>query len=276
MLGRDLEDLFPGAEPADADGPVVLEVEDLVVHPGGPAVSLQVRAGEVVALAGLIGAGRTELLETIFGVRPAVSGQVRVHGRPVPRADTTAAIRAGLALVPEDRKVGGAVLSMSILRNAVLPRLPAFTRAGWLQRRAATQAVRAVVEDVRLRHASLSQEVGHLSGGNQQKVVIARWLIGDAPVLLLDEPTRGVDVGARSEIYRLIADLVAEHQVGVLMASSDMPEVIGLAHRILVMRGGEVVDGLDRADHPDPAQLQELVFRRAAGIDSPSLQGGTP
>src|SRR5690606_39968678 len=115
MLGRDLEDLFPGAEPADADGPVVLEVEDLVVHPGGPAVSLQVRAGEVVALAGLIGAGRTELLETIFGVRPAVSGQVRVHGRPVPRADTTAAIRAGLALVPEDRKVGGAVLSMSIL-----------------------------------------------------------------------------------------------------------------------------------------------------------------
>jgi ribose transport system ATP-binding protein len=168
--------------------------------------------------------------------------------------------------VPEDRKLAGVVLSMSVLDNGSLPRLSSFSIAGWLRAKARNKAVSDAMSSVRLRSRGLSQEVGTLSGGNQQKVVLARWLTGEVNVLLLDEPTRGVDVGARSEIYRIITEF-ASQGMAVLMASSDMPEIVGLSHRAFVMRGGTFVGELDRdaLDHPE---VQESVFRLATALDA--------
>ena len=169
-----------------------------------------------------------------------------------------------MALVPEDRKGAGAVLTMSILDNGSLPRLSTFAPTGWLQQRPRTTSVKAAMDSVHLRSRSLGQSVGTLSGGNQQKVVLARWLTGNVDVLLLDEPTRGVDVGARSEIYKIITDLAASG-MAVLMASSDMPEVLSLSHRALVMRGGEMVGELDHQALRSQS-AQDTIFRLAAGI----------
>jgi ribose transport system ATP-binding protein len=273
MIGRELDTLFPHRPQPGTD--TVLEVRDLeVVGAAGP-VSFNVRAGEIVGLAGLVGAGRTELLEAIFGSRRSTAGTVLVDGRPVKRNQPAAAITAGMAMVPEDRKLNGAVLSMSVLDNGSLPRLSSFSLAGWLRGKARTAAVSDVMTSVRLRSRGLGQEVGTLSGGNQQKVVLARWLTGEVNVLLLDEPTRGVDVGARSEIYRIITEFAA-NGMAVVMASSDMPEIVGLSHRAFVMRAGVLVGELDRdaLDHP---AVQESVFRLATALDapSPSLPAGT-
>src|SRR5690606_4799964 len=162
-----------------------------------------------------------------------------VAGESIKRNNPAAAISGGMALVPEDRKGAGAVLSMNVLENGSLPRLSSFTLGGWLRQRERAKKVGAAMESVKLRSRGLSQQVGTLSGGNQQKVVLARWLTGHVNVLLLDEPTRGVDVGARSEIYRIITELAAAG-MAVIMASSDMPEILSLSHRALVMRGGAV------------------------------------
>ncbi|KUI35017.1 sugar ABC transporter ATP-binding protein [Mycobacterium sp. GA-2829] len=264
MIGRELEALFPDRpEPADE---TVLEVRDLQVEGASQPVSFTVRAGEIVGLAGLVGAGRTELLEAIFGARHTTGGEIVVKGKAVKRNHPAAAITSGMAMVPEDRKLSGVVLSMNVLDNGSLPRLSSFSIAGWLRGKARTKAVSDVMSSVRLRSRGLSQEVGTLSGGNQQKVVLARWLTGDVNVLLLDEPTRGVDVGARSEIYRIITEFAARG-MAVLMASSDMPEVVGLSHRAFVMRDGALVGELDRdaLDHPE---VQESVFRLATALDA--------
>jgi ribose transport system ATP-binding protein len=221
--------------------------------------------GEILGLAGLVGAGRTELLEAVFGLRKSTEGTVEVAGRAVRRNTPLAAIGVGMALVPEDRKGAGAVLSMDVLDNGSLPRLSGFTLGGWLQQRERSRAVTKAMQSVRLHSRGLSQEVGTLSGGNQQKVVLARWLTGDVTVLLLDEPTRGVDVGARSEIYRIIADLAASG-MAVLMASSDMAEVLGLSHRALVLREGGVVAELDREALSAPT-VQDTIFRLASGLE---------
>jgi ribose transport system ATP-binding protein len=266
MIGRELDTLFPQRPQPGTD--TVLEVHDLhVVGASGP-VSFSVRAGEILGLAGLVGAGRTELLEAIFGARRSTTGSVLVHGRPVKRNQPAAAITSGMAMVPEDRKLNGVVLSMSVLDNGSLPRLSSFSLAGWLRGKARSTAVSDVMSAVRLRSRGLGQEVGTLSGGNQQKVVLARWLTGDVNVLLLDEPTRGVDVGARSEIYRIITEFAA-NGMAVVMASSDMPEIVGLSHRAFVMRAGALVGELDRdaLDHP---AVQESVFRLATALDASS------
>ena len=264
MIGRELEDLFPDAAPPPTDADVALDVVDLdVVGASGP-VSLQVRRGEIVGLAGLVGAGRTELIEAVFGVRPTEGGSVDVAGSTVRRGDPAASIAAGLALVPEDRKGSGVVLTMDVLDNGTIPHLSSFDVGGWLRQRARRKAVGEAMDSVRLRSSGLGQQVGTLSGGNQQKVVLARWLTRDVDVLLLDEPTRGVDVGARSEIYRIVVDLAASG-MAVLMASSDMPEVLGLSHRVLVMRAGVVVRELDRSELTSDG-VQETIFRAASGM----------
>jgi ribose transport system ATP-binding protein len=277
MIGRELDALFPERDEPKPDS--VLEVKNLHVAGASEPVSFTVRAGEVVGLAGLVGAGRTELLEAIFGARHSTAGEITVRGRRVKRNAPAAAITAGMAMVPEDRKLSGVVLSMSVLDNGSLPRLSSFSVAGWLRGRARTKAVSDVMSSVRLRSSGLGQLVGTLSGGNQQKVVLARWLTGDVNVLLLDEPTRGVDVGARSEIYRIITEFAAAG-MAVVMASSDMPEIIGLSHRAFVMRGGAFVGELDRdaLDHP---AVQESVFRMATALDgaapeAPSTAGHRP
>ncbi|WP_432491754.1 sugar ABC transporter ATP-binding protein [Kineococcus auxinigenes] len=264
MIGRELEDLFPTLHTVPADAEPVLRVEELKVAGASRAVSLQVRPGEVLGLAGLVGAGRTELLEGLFGVRATTAGRVVVSGREVKRRSPAAAISAGMALVPEDRKHAGAVMGLSVLDNGTLPRLDRFSVAGWLRQRARSQDVGEAMRSVRLKSRGLSQEVGTLSGGNQQKVVLARWLTEHVDVLLLDEPTRGVDVGARSEIYRIITELAAAG-MAVVMASSDMTEVVGLAHRALVMRDGGVVAELDRPALQRP-DVQEVIFRASSGL----------
>jgi ribose transport system ATP-binding protein len=263
MIGRDLETLFPTKRvPAEVSF-TALEVRDIRVDGFDSPISLDVRPREIVALAGLVGAGRTELLEAIFGARPRHGGTVLVGGAEIPN-QPTAAIASKVGFVPEDRKNAGLVSSMSILENGILPHLSQFSSAGWLRKAPARTAVARVMKSVNLKHAGLTQPVSSLSGGNQQKVVLGRWLTQTVDVLLLDEPTRGVDVGARSEIYRIVADLAAQG-MAILMASSDMPEVLGLAHRVLVIRAGAIVGQLSGAelDHPD---AQNTIFRIAAGI----------
>ncbi|WP_240630254.1 sugar ABC transporter ATP-binding protein [Specibacter cremeus] len=264
MIGRELEDMFP--EPAPHGEDVVLAVRDLVLAEGRAPVSLQVRRGEILGLAGLVGAGRTELLESIFGMRRARGGAVVVHGKPLPAGNPAAAIGARVALVPEDRKGAGAVLSMNVLDNASLPRIADFSTAGWINNRKRTGAVGGVLADLRLKSRGLGQSMETLSGGNQQKVVFGRWLTGPVDVLLLDEPTRGVDVGARSEIYRIIVDLAARG-MAVIMASSDMPEILSLAHRAFVLRDLTVAGELDRAALALPS-APETIFRLASGLDA--------
>jgi ribose transport system ATP-binding protein len=267
MIGRELDALFPPRPTPGTD--TVLAVRDLQVKGASGPVSFEVRAGEIVGLAGLVGAGRTELLEAIFGAHQTLGGEITVRGKAVKRNQPAAAITAGMAMVPEDRKLSGVVLSMSVLDNGSLPRLSSFSIAGWLRGKARSKAVSDVMSSVRLRSSGLGQEVGTLSGGNQQKVVLARWLTGEVNVLLLDEPTRGVDVGARSEIYRIITEFAAQG-MAVVMASSDMPEIVGLSHRAFVMRGGTLVGELDREalDHPE---VQESVFRMATALDAKNI-----
>ena len=273
MIGRELTSMFPAsAATATGGAEPVLSVTGLVTRPGGRPVDLELRPGEFVALAGLMGAGRSRLLETIYGLRHRTAGVIQVGGVTLPSQHRPAdAIDAGLALVPEDRKTGGLVLGMSVLSNGVLPRLGRYSTAGVLRRRRAVAAVRQAMIDVRLRFASLGQEVASLSGGNQQKVVIGRWLTGPVRVLLLDEPTRGVDVGARGEIYRVLTDLARREGLAIIFSSSELPEVIGLAHRILVLRAGSVVAQFVRGG-TDPALLQEQVFRAAAGLDHDAMK----
>ncbi len=261
MIGRELGSVFP-ARPSPQDR-VVLHVQGLRRKQGAPEIDLQVRSGEIVGLGGLVGAGRSGTLSSIFGARRAAAGTVTVGDFVLHRARARASIDAGLAYVPEDRKRDGLVLGRSIVDNATLPHLSRYTSLGVVRSRKRTLAAKRGAEQVALRFRALSQQIGTLSGGNQQKVVISRWLDHPPAVLILDEPTRGVDVGARSEIYRIITDL-AEQGMAVLLASSDMPELIGLSHRVLVMRQGAIAGELTRADLDAP-DAQARIFHLASG-----------
>lgn len=264
MIGRELDTFFPEVAPHGDD--VVLEIADLVISPGAQPVSLTLRRGEILGLAGLVGAGRTELIECIYGIRKPVSGTVTVAGSPLRMGRPREAIARNLAIVPEDRKGAGAILTMSVLDNATLPRIAAFSRAGVLTGATRKAQIGDAMRSMRLKSNGLGQNMENLSGGNQQKVVLGRWLTGHVDVLLLDEPTRGVDVGARSEIYRIITDLAAAG-MGVLMASSDMPEILSLTHRAAVMRDRSVAAELTRTDLERP-DSQDTIFRLASGQDS--------
>ena len=241
MVGRSLEDQFQRTRAVRDD--VVLAVENVKtsMHPAG--VSLTVRAGEVVALAGLIGAGRSEIARAIFGDLSRTSGTVTVAGRVVPPGSSRAAIDAGMGLAPEDRKGQALVLIRSVLENTTLPILDELSVAQVIRSGRERSVADRFVKRLRVRTPSLDQDVSKLSGGNQQKVVLARWLATKPRLLILDEPTRGIDVGAKAEIYRLIDELAGEG-MGVLLISSELPEVLGLADRILVMQGGRITGEL--------------------------------
>lgn len=268
MIGRELDALFPTRTRPRSELSPAIRVSGLRRQNGSSAVDLEVFPGEIVALAGLVGAGRTELVETIMGVRRRSAGSVEVGGLAIRAGDVAGSIAAGMAIVPEDRKVGGLVLSMGVVQNAILPHLSSFATAGWVHRGTARAASDRAMDQMHLRSASSDPMVSQLSGGNQQKVVLGRWLVGDAKVMLLDEPTRGVDVGARSEIYRVITEL-ARSGMAVLMASSDMPEVLGLAHRVLVIRNDDIVGTLE-FDEIDAADAQNRIFRLASGMTTGS------
>lgn len=261
MIGRELENLFPDLP--EHSNETVLELDRVRLADSETSFSFSVRRGEILGLAGLVGAGRTELLEAIFGVRHTVEGTVIVKGQALKRNDPRAAIDSGVALVPEDRKGAGAVLSLNITDNASLPRIDSFTRFGLINEKKRSESVKSVMSSVALRSRGMGQTVETLSGGNQQKVVLGRWLTGPVDVLLLDEPTRGVDVGARSEIYDLIVQM-AGRGMAVIMASSDMPEILALCHRAYVLRDGAVAGTLTREELASPSS-QDRIFRLASG-----------
>lgn len=264
MIGRSLTQLFPPKKLADPAATAVLEVRDLSVERQQP-VTLTIRHGEILGIGGLRGAGRSELLEGIFGVRTS-TGEVLVAGKKVPRGNPVASIDAGVALVTEDRKRSGLVLTQPVLENAVLPNLERFSGLlGWFQRGPAHDVVKGIADETRLKSHSLDQLVETLSGGNQQKVVLAKWLTREISVLLLDEPTRGVDIGARSEIYRIITDLAAQG-MAILMVSSELEELLGISHRVLVMRRRLLAGELSVAEVASPT-APERYLRFATGMD---------
>ncbi len=262
MVGRDVDQLYTRA--SHGAGPVALEVEELVV-PAWPqhALSFSIHRGEIVGIAGLVGAGRTELLQVLFGLVPALGGTMRVEGTPlVPRAPADA-IRAGLGLLPEDRKLQGLVLEMSVRHNIGLPGLRTHAlRGGLVNRERETSDSKRAVEQLGIRTPHIDQQTRHLSGGNQQKVVLGKWLSLNPTVLFLDEPTRGVDVGAKEEIYRLMEEL-AGRGVAILFASSEMEEILGMADRALVMHEGRISGQLQRGELSEEAIMQ-LATGRAA------------
>ncbi|MCU1536637.1 MAG: rbsA3 [Humibacillus sp.] len=233
MTGRSIEYVFP-AKTEVADREPLLRVENLGRTGEFSGVSFDVRPGEVVGLAGLVGSGRSEVVETIFGARRASTGTVTVEGKVVRPGSVPAAVSAGIGLCPEERKSQALVLGASLANNISLASLSRFSRGGLLDRDGETTAAEELLDSLDVRPRGVHRESRTLSGGNQQKVVLARWLLRGCRVLLLDEPTRGVDVGARSEIYALIRRLT-DDGVAVVVVSSEIPEVLGLAHRVLVL-----------------------------------------
>lgn len=245
MVGRDLDALFPKQEVRP--GAVVLEVDGLTREGVFRDVSFDVRAGEIVALAGLVGSGRSEVVQAVFGVDGRDAGTVRVNGKRVRAGSSRSALAAGMALVPEDRRQQGLVMDLSIQRNITLPRSGALARLGLLGGGGERREAARWTERLRTKYGRLADPVGTLSGGNQQKVVLAKWLSTAPRVLVVDEPTRGIDVGTKAEVHRLMSALAADG-VAVLMVSSELPEVLGMADRVLVMREGRVTAEIPRAD----------------------------
>ncbi|MFE9557443.1 sugar ABC transporter ATP-binding protein [Streptomyces sp. NPDC006692] len=241
MVGRSIEQQYPRERPDP--GRPLLSVRGLTRHGVFHDVSFEVRAGEVVGLAGLVGAGRTEVARAVFGADPYDAGTVDVRGESVAGGDVNAAMGAGVGLVPEDRKGQGLVLDASVQENLGLVTLRSATRAGLVDLKGQRADATRVAGQLGVRMAGLDQRVRTLSGGNQQKVVIGKWLLADTQVLILDEPTRGIDVGAKVEIYQLINELTASGRA-VLMISSDLPEVLGMSDRVLVMAQGRIVGEL--------------------------------
>ncbi|HEY8374645.1 MAG TPA: sugar ABC transporter ATP-binding protein [Pseudonocardiaceae bacterium] len=266
MTGRLVEAAFPERSPgagSTADTRrEVLRVEGLSRRGEFTDVSFTLHAGEVLGLAGLVGSGRSELLETIFGARRPDAGRVLVDGRPVRPGSVPAAVAAGIGLAPEERKSQALLLDMPLAHNVTLASLPRYSRFGFVDRAAERADARARLEQLDLRPADPDRLVRTFSGGNQQKAVVARWLLHGCRVLLLDEPTRGVDVGARAELYRLIRELAADG-VGVVVVSSEVPEVLGLADRVLVLREGRVLHEAP-AEELTEADVLDIVLEGGA------------
>jgi ribose transport system ATP-binding protein/rhamnose transport system ATP-binding protein len=256
MVGRQIESLYPATKRTIGD--VRLKVRGL--QPAGAAapIDFEVRAGEILGIAGLLGSGRSELLRAIFGADPVEAGRIEIDGRPVRPGNPSRAVQAGLGLLTEDRKRLGLLLELSIRENASLAHIDEISRFWVVDRKKERSLVDQYLGGLKLRAGSWEQPVSSLSGGNQQKVLLARWLATHAKVLMFDEPTKGVDVGAKSEIYNVIGDLAAEG-LGVIVVSSYLPEVLGLADRVLVMREGTVAGEL-----PAAGATEEDVLRLAS------------
>jgi rhamnose transport system ATP-binding protein len=238
MVGRELAAVFPKRDVAAGD--TALEVRGLTNRGSGVRdVSFSVRRGEILGIAGLVGSGRTQVAETLFGLTPADAGEIHVNGRRVRIQSPAEAIALGIGYVPEDRRQHGVVLEMSIAANASLANLAAVSRRGLIDRTAEDANAGRYVERFRIKASSVEAEVGSLSGGNQQKVALARWLSIRPAVLVLDEPTQGVDVGSKAEIHALMQDLAAEG-MAVVMISSELPEILGMSDRIAVMHAGTI------------------------------------
>jgi rhamnose transport system ATP-binding protein len=262
MVGREISRLFPKEEAHIGD--VVLRVRGLTRRGVFDNVTFDVRAGEIVALAGLVGAGRSEVIRAVFGIDRYDAGEVMVAGVALPPNRPAAAVAAGMALVPEDRRQQGLVMELSIERNATLTRRWSLAKFGLLARGAERRAAREWTQRLQVKANRLGDPVSTLSGGNQQKVVLAKWLSTAPKVLIVDEPTRGIDVGTKAEVHRLMSELAGDG-VAVLMVSSELPEVLGMADRVLVMHEGRLVREISR-----DAADEESVMLAATGQAGPA------
>ncbi len=258
MVGRVMSEGYP-FRPAVTPGPELLTVTGLVYPGNREPVSLGLHEGEILGVAGLVGSGRTEAMRAIFGADRASAGSVSVRGQLVTIASPRDAVRAGICLLTEDRKGQGLMLDMSCAQNTTITKLDAVTWRGLLQTRREAAVTTELIGALSIRAQSPAQLVRFLSGGNQQKVVVAKWLFADAQILIFDEPTRGIDVGAKLEIYNLIWDL-AERGRGIIVVSSDLPELLGICHRIVVFSRGALVGELRRDEFSERAVL-ELAYR---------------
>ena len=259
MIGRRLDEYFP-SHVAGAAGAERLRVEGLSSPAGFRDVSFTLRAGEILGCAGLVGSGRSEVAQAIFGLDPHATGRVFVDGQEVRITSPAHAIALGLGLVPEDRKRQGLVLSMSVLANATMAVLGRLSRGVFIRRGAERGAVTPFFDRLRLRASAIDMQVAGLSGGNQQKVVLTRWLAARSSTLIVDEPTRGVDVGAKAEIHALLDELAASG-TAILLISSEMPEILNLSTRVLVFRQGRIAGEVPRAQ-----ATQDSLMRLMAGV----------
>ncbi|MGB3440341.1 MAG: sugar ABC transporter ATP-binding protein [Actinophytocola sp.] len=265
MVGRSVAQLYPSKETGAGDPDSTGAGDDALVVAGLTRagvfadVSFSVRRGEIVGLAGLVGSGRSEVARAIFGVDPLDAGHVSVAGKRLPLGDPRAAIRAGVAMVPEDRREQGLILDLSIERNATLPRLSAVSRWGLVSRARERSLAAKWADRLGVKRRRLADPVATLSGGNQQKVVLGKWLATEPDVLIVDEPTRGIDIGAKVEVHALLAELAASG-IAVLMISSELPEVLGMADRVLVMHEGRLTAELSKAE-----ATEETVLHAATG-----------
>jgi len=255
MVGRELADIFPVLLPPSDE--VLLEVSGLTCEPAYRDISFRLHRGEVVALAGLMGAGRTEVVSAIYGLQPATSGEIRFKGNPLSLRGPQDALAAGIGMVTEDRKGLGLIPALGLGQNVTLTALRDFCRGQMIDHAAEAVAIRSRVDEFTIKATSPSQPIAQLSGGNQQKALLARCLLGDPDLIILDEPTRGIDIGAKAEIYSVIQGL-ARSGKAVLLVSSELPEVLSLAHRIVVLRRGSMAATLDAATAD-----QETVLRHA-------------
>ena len=270
MVGRELKAVFP--KRAVPIGPVALEIRGLSNRRAGVRdVSLTLRRGEILGLAGLVGSGRTQLAETLFGLTSADSGMILIDGSPVAITSPADAIRAGLAYVPEDRRKHGVVMEMAVAANTSLASLRRVSRYGLLDRGIERRTAQEYVDRFRIKTASVYAEVGTLSGGNQQKVALARWLATAPSVLILDEPTQGVDVGSKAEIHALMQDLAGQG-MAILMISSELPEILGMSDRIAVMRAGTVRGVLERDEATQSKVLALALDDRPATDPRPMVR----
>ena len=265
MIGRPLQAYSP-SHLAQSPGTLRLSVRQLSSPGKLDSVSLEVRAGEIVGLAGLVGAGRSELARAIFGLDPAARGNVEVDGVQLKLGHPSAAMRAGIGLVPEDRKREGLVLAMSCRKNFALPNLDRLRRFLFLRQGAERREARQMFTRLQVKSAGVEASAQTLSGGNQQKIVLAKWLARKLKVLIVDEPTRGVDVGAKAAIHALLDEL-ARGGLAILLISSELPEVLNLSTRILVMRSGQLVAEVARAD-----ASQQRLMTLMAGLNRPSVE----
>ncbi|MGM4912371.1 sugar ABC transporter ATP-binding protein [Rhizobium sp. 768_B6_N1_8] len=256
MVGREITQMFPKEEVPI--GEVVLSVKDLCLNRVFRDVSFEVRAGEILGVAGLVGSGRSNVAETLFGVTPASSGSVELFGKPVTISSPTEAIRHQMAFLTEDRKDTGCLLILDVLENMQIAVLQdRYVKGGFVQQGAIEATCEDMAKRLRVKTPSLYERVENLSGGNQQKVLIGRWLLTHPKILILDEPTRGIDVGAKAEIHRLVTEM-ARNGVAIIMISSEMPEVLGMSDRIMVMHEGRVTGFLNR-DEATQIKVMELA-----------------
>jgi ABC-type sugar transport system ATPase subunit len=257
MIGRELLVREP-SHLQRAPGGEMLRVENLSSEGKFSGINFSVRAGEIVGLAGLVGAGRSEVAQAIFGLDPAATGRVALHGRAMRLGSIWGVLAAKFGLVPEDRKRQGLVLSMNCRENTSLAALPHLTRLGWVRRGVERELASRYAQRLRVKAPSMETSIATLSGGNQQKIALAKWIARDCDILVVDEPTRGIDVGAKAEIYQLLDELATEGKA-LLVISSELPELIGLCGRILVMREGKLAGELPRAQFSEAALMRLMA-----------------